>query len=230
MTAAATVAVLLPARDEGPRIGAVLQAARQALPTARLLVVDGGSTDDTAARARHMGAEVIGQPGRGYADALRAGYAHLLHDPAIGAAVQLDADGQHPASALPALLAALEASGADWVIGSRAGTRSPGPWGRRLGNAALSGAVWLACGQHIADVTSGLWALNRAALAVLARQMSARTADANVRVLAVRAGLRVREVPVQMALRDGGASMHDGLAGLRHFRQSLWAVWDEARA
>ncbi|MFT4977222.1 MAG: glycosyltransferase involved in cell wall biosynthesis, partial [Myxococcota bacterium] len=51
--------VLIPAFEEGPRIAAVLRAARAALPAADLLVVDGGSTDDTAAVAAGEGARVI---------------------------------------------------------------------------------------------------------------------------------------------------------------------------
>lgn len=222
-----STAVLIPAYNEGPRVGRVLRAARRALPAARLLVVDGGSQDNTAAIAAAEGASVIGQPGRGYADALRAGYRHLL---SAGAArvVQLDADGQHPPEALPAMLAALD--GADWVIGSRQGTDSPGSLGRRAGNAALSLAVQLACGARISDVTSGLWALGPAALRLFADRMPDATADANVRVLAARSRLRIRELPVHMPARSSGASMHDGWQGVHNFQRSLRAVWAEARA
>jgi glycosyltransferase involved in cell wall biosynthesis len=219
--------VLIPAFEEGPRIAAVLRAARAALPAADLLVVDGGSTDDTAAVAAGEGARVIGQPGRGYADALRAGYRHLL-SAGVQHVVQLDADGQHPPSALPELIAAL--SDADWVIGSRQGTDSPGPLRRRVGNAALSLAVRAACGARIADVTSGLWALGPVALALFAERMPDDVADANVRVLAVRQGLSIRELPVHMPARSGGVSMHGGWQGVLHFHQSLQAIWSEARA
>ena len=220
-----STAVLIPAYNEGPRIEAVLRVVRATLSDAHLLVVDGGSQDGTVEAARRCGAEVIGQPGSGYADALRAGYRHLLHR-GVARVGQLDADGQHPASALPALLAALD--GHDWVIGSRAGTSSPGPLTRRAGNAALSLAVRASCGAHIADVTSGLWALSPAALSLFAARMPDHVADANVRVLAARSGLRIREVPVHMPARSGGASMHDGWQGVHNFQQSLRAVWSEA--
>jgi len=219
--------VLIPAYNEGPRIASVLRAAHRAVPGASLLVVDGNSSDNTAQIAASEGAEVIGQPGRGYADALRAGYRHL-HARGVERVVQLDADGQHPPEALPELLAAL--AGADWVIGSRQGTTSPGSVVRRAGNAALSLAVRAACGARIADVTSGLWALGPAALSLFAVRMPQDVADANVRVIAARAGLRIAEVPVQMAPRIGGVSMHDGWDGVHNFQQSLRALWAEARA
>lgn len=220
-----STAVLIPAYNEGPRVAAVLGVVRAALPEAYLLVVDGGSQDDTAEVARRGGAEVIGQPGQGYADALCAGYRHLLRRD-VTRVGQLDADGQHPAEALPRLLASLD--GYDWVIGSRAGTSSPGALSRRVGNAALSLAVRAACGMHIADVTSGLWALSPAAMDLFAARLPDHVADANVRVLAARNGLRIREVPVHMPARSGGASMHDGWQGVHHFQQSLRAVWSEA--
>ena len=218
-------AILIPAYNEAPRIARVIQACHAALPGADVLVVDGGSTDSTPAVARSLGATVIPQPGRGYADALRAGYRHLA---GVEAVVQLDADGQHPPEVLPEMVAALQA--ASWVIGSRAGTDSPGPLARRVGNAALSLAVWAACGEHIADVTSGLWALDARALAVFGGRFPDDVADANVRVMASRAGLSIVEVPVPMHLRDAGASMHDGIAGVRNFQRSLRAVWREAWA
>ena len=219
------IAALIPAFEEGPRIGAVLAQTRQALPDAALLVVDGGSQDRTRRNAVAAGAEVIGQPGRGYADALQAGYRHLLAQ-GVDAVVQLDADGQHPPAALPLLLA--ELGGANWVIGSRAGTATPAPLRRRAGNAALSVAVWLACRARIGDVTSGLWALDARALSAFAEVFPRRVADANVRVMAARAGLRITEVPVAMALRSSGRSMHDGLGGVRNFHRSLGAVWRAA--
>lgn len=217
--------ILIPARNEAPRIGSVIAACRHALPSARVLVVDGGSTDGTPEAARGVGAEVIQQPGQGYADALRAGYGHLDGADAV---VQLDADGQHPPEVLPRMVAALQ--GANWVIGSRQGTGSPGPLVRRAGNAALSVAVWAACGQRIADVTSGLWALDTAALRTFAERFPDTVADANIRVMAARAGLAIAEIPVSMSERLGGASMHDGLTGVRNFQRSLRAVWRQTWA
>jgi glycosyltransferase involved in cell wall biosynthesis len=218
-------AILIPAYNEAPRIAAVIRDSQRALPGAAVLVVDGGSTDDTVRIATGLGAAVIQQPGSGYADALRAGYRHLS---GVDAIIQLDADGQHPPEVLPRMLQALQ--GANWVIGSRSGTGSPGPLSRRLGNAALSLAVWAASGQRIGDVTSGLWALDAQAMRAFASGFPEDVADANVRVMAARAGLRIAELPVMMDERDSGRSMHDGLSGVVNFQRSLRAIWREARA
>ena len=216
--------ILIPARNEAPRIAAVISASLRALEGAQVLVVDGGSTDGTPDIAAAQGATVIQQPGSGYADALRAGYRHLSGARAV---IQLDADGQHPPEVLPRMQAALEE--ANWVIGSRQGTDSPGAISRRAGNAALSWLVWAATGRRIADVTSGLWALDRDAIRTFAEHFPDDVADANVRVLAARAGLDIAEIPVSMAERDGGDSMHDGLTGVVNFQRSLRAIWREVR-
>lgn len=226
-----TDVVLIPARNEAPRVGALVRAVGQAVPAAAIWVVDGHSTDETAAEASRAGARVLLQEGQGYAAGLATGYrAALAHG--FRRLVQLDADGQHPPDALPLLLGALD--DADVAVGSRAGTRSPGGWGRRLGNHALALAVSgaaTACrvGEPAPrDVTSGLQAYRPDALARMAPHFPCRVADANLRVLWLRLGFRVREVPVFMSDRQAGTSMHDGLAGVRNLGHSVLAVWQAA--
>lgn len=216
-------AVLIPARDEAPRLAAVLERARRAVPDARLVVVDGHSSDGTAQVARRAGATVVAQRGHGYASAVREGHRWLL-DNGVARAVQLDGDGQHPPESAPELLAAL--SQASWVVGSRSGTQSDGGLARRAGNQLLAQLVAWRLGRAWSpnrDVTSGFWAVDTQTMAVLA-QLDAGVADANLRVLAQRRGLRMVEVPVCMPDRDSGASMHDGWAGVRNLGRSVAAV------
>ncbi len=213
--------VLIPARNEAARLGPVLDRVKAALPGAGLLVVDGRSEDATAEVARSGGASVVTQTGRGYADALATGYRDLAKGGAQRV-VQLDADGQHPPEEAPRLVAALD--GVNFVIGSRQGTRSPGSWSRRGGNALLSLAVRVVSGSVIHDVTSGYWASDRRTIELFAEALGAGVADANVRVMAVEAGLVVREVPVRMTEREDGVSMHDGWQGARNLFQSLRAL------
>ncbi len=222
------LAVLIPARDEAPRLGAVLDGVRASLPGADVVVVDGRSRDGTARVAAEWGAAVVAQEGAGgYAGALLTGYRRCLRE-GYQRVVQLDADGQHPPAAAPGLLRALE--GANWVVASRAGTASPGPLSRRVGNALLAAAVRAAGGPAGArDVTSGYWALDARALAAFGRHLPGDVADANVRVLAARLGLILVEREVHMAERAGGRSMHDGPRAILNLGRSLRAVLREAR-
>jgi glycosyltransferase involved in cell wall biosynthesis len=217
--------VVVPARNEAPRIGAVLDRITATLPGRPVIVVDGASTDATARVARAHGALVVPQDGRGYPAALRTGLGWAA---ARGAQrlLLLDADGQHPPEEAPRLLSALDL--ADAVVGSRDGTGTPGPFGRRAGNAALAALVRLLTGIPLGDVTSGYWAFRGAAIPRVAEAMPTDVADANLRVLVARLGLRLAEVPVRMDARGDGASMHDGLAGVRNFGRSVRATLREA--
>ncbi len=220
------VAVLIPARNESASLGETLERLRRVLPQAEVTVIDDHSTDDTARIATTAGAEVLRPQGTGYAAALACGYQSLARRN-YRAVLQLDADGQHPPEAAQDLLAKL--SDADWVIGSRAGTDSPGHWSRRAGNALLSASVRLA-GVDATDVTSGFWALGPSAQALCAAEFPREVADANVRVWATRRGLQLLEFPVSMSERSAGSSMHGGLQGARNLFRSLRAVWKAARS
>lgn len=200
--------IVLPARNEGPRVGRVVAEVRRVLPGVPVVVVENGSVDDTAAVAASAGAVVL-RSGPGYTRALRAGFAYALAADAPWV-VQMDADEQHPAAALPALLRALEH--ADLVVGSRF-VGAPGyrvPVHRRTAIGALAAWASVCAGQRLFDVTSGLRAWRPEALAALAADYPEDIADANLLVRAVRRGLRVREVSVPMRARAGGRSMHAG--------------------
>jgi glycosyltransferase involved in cell wall biosynthesis len=159
-SAAPKVVALIPGYQEGPRIAAVVEAARRHLP---VLVVDDGSTDDTAANAEAAGAEVLRQiPNQGKGAALRAGFRRAL-DEGYDGILTLDADGQHDPGEIPRFLAAFaERSGAarpELVIGCRDFTRMPPT--RRLAN-TLGGAMFSrAVGRHIPDNQSGYRLLGR---------------------------------------------------------------------
>jgi glycosyltransferase involved in cell wall biosynthesis len=214
------LAVLIPAFNEAEQLPRTLAGIRRALPDARVVVVENGCTDETPQLARGLGAEVISQPGRGYTATIVAGYRHCLAQ-GVTRLVQMDADGQHPPAAARELLAALEH--ADLVTGSRQGTRSPGTFPRRAGNALLAAVVRGATGEPLQDVMSGYWAMNSNCLALFAGSfpLPGGAADANVRVFALRRGLRLRELPVFMPVRTSGDSMHSGLRGLRSFIASV---------
>jgi glycosyltransferase involved in cell wall biosynthesis len=217
---------LIPAFNEAHSIVPVLKGLRAVLPQIGILVVDDGSTDGTGELALEAGAQVLRLERGGYARALTAGYRHLLGQ-SVEQVIQLDGDGQHPPEEAPRLLAYLDQ--ANWIVGSRANTRSPAPFSRRLGNAALAGAVRALTQVPLQDVTSGFWALDQKALELFATHFPQDVADANIRVMAARKGLVICEHPVQMSSRQEGESMHDGLAGFSNWGRSVMAVWRASR-
>jgi glycosyltransferase involved in cell wall biosynthesis len=144
------VFAVIPAYQEGLRVAAVVAATRRRLP---VIVVDDGSTDETAARAEAAGATVIRQrPNAGKGAALRAGFARALEQGAV-AVVTLDGDGQHDPDEIPAFLEAFERSGAQLVIGRRDFRAMP--FVRRASNTLGRMAISVAVGRDIPDNQSG---------------------------------------------------------------------------
>src|SRR5215218_4452599 len=111
--------VFIPAWNEEASIAEVIEDVREHIPGADLLVVDDGSTDATAARAREAGALVASLPfNQGLGAALQTGYLYALRN-GYDACAHLDADGQHPPREVARLLEEITANRADLVIGSR---------------------------------------------------------------------------------------------------------------
>lgn len=222
--------IILPVRNEAPRVGAVLHEIRAVLPHVRVIVVVNGSTDDSADVACAAGAEVLhSAPGIPHALATGLTEARRAGAPWV---VQLDGDGQHPATAIPALLARLE-RGADLVVGSRFLADDPGyrvPAPRRLANATLSATASKLAGQRLTDVTSGLRAWGPRAIATLLPDLPTDLVDGNLLVRAIRRGLVVREIPTPMRARPGGASMHVGWRGPLHAARMAVRMLDESKA
>ena len=208
--------IVIPARDEAGTVERVVRAALAAVPDAHVVVVDDASRDSTAARARHAGAEVITLTHhQGYAQALRIGYRATL---AAGATrlAQMDADGQHEASDLVALLSALDTF--DVVVGSR--FLGPGyamPLSRRTGIAACRWMTRAIGGLAVTDPTSGFRAVRRpVAAAIAADGFPDGLTESSFLIRLHRSGHAIGEIPVRMH-PPGPTSMHDGLAGVLHF-------------
>lgn len=187
------VVVLVPAFQEGPRIAVVVEGARRHLP---VVVVDDGSTDDTAAQAEAAGATVLRQvPNAGKGAALRAGFAHAL-DHGADAVVTLDGDGQHDPDEIPAFLAAFMASGSDLVIGRR--DFASMPIVRRISNTVGRMVVSVAVGRDIPDNQSGYRLIGRGLMTALLDSQEAGFAfevEMIARCLAL--GLKLEWVPIR---------------------------------
>ena len=206
--------VVIPARNEAERIGRVLAGVRAELPEANVVVVDDGSQDATAAIASRAGARVVRHAfSLGYGAALQTGYRFARLQP-FDRLVQLDADGQHDPASLHDLLARLDREDVDLVIGSRYLNAGDAPRGgklRRVGSKMFAWLVTSWTGVRITDPTSGYQAMNRRTLELLVLDHFPEDyPDADVLILASRAGLRLAEVPVRMHPRSGGVSMHRG--------------------
>ena len=209
--------IFVPAWNEEENLSAVIDELRAELPEATVLVVDDGSTDRTAELARAQGAEVLSfGENRGLRAGIAAGYDYA-REHGYAFAGRVDADGQHPVDELARLLGIVRSGEADVAVGSRFATGDgyeafryePSP-SRRFGTAVLRRAMRAALGHPFHDATSGMYAVNAAAMPILAQPYESGAPEVESLLRLREAGLRVVEVPVNMRERAGGESKLHG--------------------
>lgn len=208
---AAQTLVVMPAYNEAASVESIVRETLARLPGVHVLVVDDGSTDNTAQHARSAGARVAVLPfNLGVGGAMRFGFKYAL-ERGYTSVVQVDADGQHDPSVIPALLEQLATH--DIVIGARfagVGTyRMRGP--RRWASWLLARSISRTARAKLTDTTSGLRASGPRAIRFFARNYPAEYLGDTIEslVMASRAGLRVTQVPVAMRERAGGVPSHN---------------------
>jgi len=210
--AGTTIAVLIPALDEAEALPRVLTEVPEDL-VARVVVVDNGSTDATAAVARRHGAEVVTEPRRGYGTACQAGLEHLSVAPP-DVVVILDADHSDFPEETGEIVAPILADEADLVCGSRVERAEPGalPAHVRWGNALATGLIRLLHGHRYTDM-GPFRAVRWEALERLEMGDPTYGWNAEMQVKAVQRGLRVREVPVRYRRRIGTSKISGTIKG-----------------
>ncbi|MFB7843334.1 glycosyltransferase family 2 protein [Microbacterium sp. NPDC056052] len=220
------VLVVMPAFNEEAVIGQVISEVRVTLPGAQVLVVSDGSTDRTVQIARGAGARVLELPfNLGVGGAMRLGFRFALEN-GIPVAVQLDSDGQHNPSDVPALVARLDEY--DVVIGARfAGegdyeVRGPRRWTMRFLSATLSRAL----GTRLTDTTSGFKAHGPRAIALYAHDFPAEYLGDTIESMVTghRAGLRFTQIGVAMRERAGGTPSHNPVKSAIYLGRAFFAL------
>ncbi|GLZ40637.1 glycosyltransferase family 2 protein [Actinokineospora sp. NBRC 105648] len=200
------ILIVLPALNEENNVGPVVRHVRETLPDAGVLVVDDGSSDQTSAKAREAGATVARLAvNLGVGGAMRTGFRYAVAN-GYDVVVQVDADGQHDPEHVRELVDNLV--DADLVIGARfAGKgeyRARGP--RRWAMWVLAFVISRLARTKLTDVTSGFKAAGPRAVKMFAQYYPAEYLGDTVEslVLAIRGGLVVKQVPVEMRVRSGG--------------------------
>jgi glycosyltransferase involved in cell wall biosynthesis len=200
-----SISVVMPAKNEAASVGQVIDALRNHLPGAEIIVVNDGSTDDTAKHASEHGAKVVNHPySKGNGAAIKTGTRVATRD----VIVFMDADGQHDPAQVPTLLEVFD-QGYDLVVGARSGLGSQSSIVRWGGNAVYNLlASWLV-GRPVLDLTSGMRVARRSIftqfLHILPNGFSYPTTST---MAFFRAGYSVTFVPVTVSARDKGSKSH----------------------
>ena len=175
-----------------------------------VIVVDNGSTDRTAERAREAGARVVSQPHRGYGRACAAGVGAV--SPECDIVVFLDGDGSDCPELMERLIEPIAAGTHDFVIGSRTrGEREPGSMNFQqvFAGRAAGALLRLLYGVTYTDMCP-FRAIRRDALARLGMKEESYGWNLEMQMRAARSGLRILEVPVNHRCRTGGESKVSG--------------------
>ena len=203
------VSVIIPAlNEEEPIAGVVRECLATGLPN-DLIIVDNGSTDRTAQRAREAGARVVTAP-RGYGRACAAGVHALSPDCQI--VVFLDGDGSDVPAMMNKLVDPIARGTHDFVIGSRTrGQREPGSMNfQQILSGRIAGFILgLLYGVRYTDMCP-FRAIRRDALAKLDMREETYGWNLEMQMKAARSGLRVLEIPVNHRRRAGGESKVSG--------------------
>ena len=226
------VIVIMPAFNEQEALPSTLAGLLAALLPLDVVVIDDGSSDDTAAIAAENGAICLSLPfNLGIGGALRTGFRFAV-ERGYQRGIQFDADGQHDASQIAALLAPL-AEGADMVVGSRFAGAGDYQVGRSRGFAMniLRWSIRRLAGQRFTDTSSGFRSFGPEALSLFATEYPIEYMDSvEALVMACRAGLDVREVPTVMHERTGGVASNRSIRLAYHYIRVLVSLANTPKA
>ena len=223
------VAVVIPAKDEGATIGALLDGiSRVSVPGHDLhpIVVDDGSRDDTAAIAVGRGASVVSHPeNRGLGAAVRTGLRAAVDSGAVAVAY-LDADLEYSPEDIPKLLEPVLSGRAGYVLGSRfrGGVRGMRLY-RRVGNYAFTALLVVVTGARITDGQTGVRAFSRGGAdpgGIVPDYNYAQGLTLDL----LRKGFRLEEVPIRYKIREHGESF----IRWSYPAKVLPAIWRELRS
>jgi len=221
------VLIIIPAYNEQESISQVIHEVKKAVPSADIVVIDDGSIDNTAIRAKKAGAKVISHlTNQGYGAALQTGFIYAL-EKGYSRAVQLDADGQHDPAFIPSLLKPLEDGEADLVIGSRFLGEDDYriKFSKKMGIYIFRKILFLITRRRITDPTSGFQAFNEDVIRFFSQDLyPSDYPDADVLIMVYFAGFRFKEVPVRMHHSHKNETMHKGYKAFYYTFKMLLSI------
>lgn len=209
--------VVIPAYNEELNIERVVRNLIENYPQYDYVVVNDGSTDQTAALCRKNNFNVLDLPiNLGLAGAFQAGvkYAYRM---GYSYVIQFDGDGQHRAEYIEQMMATAK-EGYDIVIGSRFVKEKKPFTMRMLGNRVISGMMRLASGKKIQDTTSGMRLFGPRMIRLLAMNLNYGPEPDTISYL-MKCGVKVKEIQVTMDERQAGESYLNAIRSIHYMAQ-----------
>ena len=210
-------AAIIPAYREEQHIRDIVRRTRQQLD--HVVVIDDGSSDNTAGCAREAGAEVIvHSQNRGKGEAIKTGLRHWL-DRQFTHVIILDADGQHlPEEIDRFIAAAAQAGDHSFFLGNRMNNLIGMPFVRRVVNRYMSNRISRICRQEIPDTQCGFRMLDRQLIPELLEGGNRFDYETEMLIIASRKGYRIESVTITTVYSDEVSSIHPARDTIRFFK------------
>jgi glycosyltransferase involved in cell wall biosynthesis len=211
------IAAVIPGYNEEKHIADVVRRTRQQLDN--VLVVDDGSADKTADRAREAGAQVIVHPqNQGKGETIKSGLRYWA-ERQLDFVIILDADGQHRPEEIDRFIAAAFSPDApQLIVGNRMNDVSSMPLVRRFVNRWMSDQISKLCGQQIPDTQCGYRLVHRQLVPHLLGGAARFDYETEMLILASRKGFRIGSVPISTVYSDEVSSIHPVRDTIRFFK------------
>lgn len=223
---ARSVAVLLPCFNEAVTIAGVVREFRAALPQATVFVFDNNSTDDTAGLAREAGATVVQSPRQGKGNVIQ----HMFRTVEADLYVMADGDATYPADRAPALIDALDAAGADMVVGARLQDFERGAFRvlHGFGNNLISGLISVLFEARVTDVLSGFRVFDRQFVRRMHLRSTGFEIETEMTLQAIVKSALIVEVPIHYGSRpEGSVSKLNTFTDGWHVLRSIFLIFKD---
>lgn len=209
-------AILIPAFNAADTLPDLLQRLQKYVHAEDVIVVDDGSTDNTANVARGYKVRVL-QHDRNYGKgrALRTGFDHVTRSSNYDAVVTMDADLQHRPEELPLFISLRESQGFDLIIGCRERWGTAMPLHRKLSNTITSSLVAARTGIAVKDSQCGYRLIARSVLQSVRTGSDGYEAETELLIKAARQGFRLAFVPIKTVYANEKSSMTNFRTTLR---------------
>lgn len=189
------VCILIPAHNEAKNIAALVTSLRARYFD--VLVVDDGSSDDTAAFARQAGAAVlVNNKNQGKGFTLQRGFDHISGQ-SYAALITMDGDGQHAVEDVDRFIEVLEKDQPDIICGNRMADPQGMPFVRLATNRIMSALISLVCRQRVYDTQCGFRLIRTEVLRRIQLSSSAFEIESEVLIKAAKKGFRISSVAVR---------------------------------
>ena len=219
--------IIIPAYNEADSIGEVISSIRTTVDDADIVVINDGSTDDTAAVVRDLNTTVISHPcNMGIGATMQTGYRYAASRQ-YQIAIQVDADGQHPPDEINRVIQPLREGTTDVAIGSRfigENTYTPST-ARKIGILIFARVISFILGKRFTDTTSGFRAANREVIKFYAAYYPEDYPEVEALILLHKAGFTITELPVTMKVRAGGTSSITSCRAIYYMIKVLLAIF-----